>query len=128
MRPDQIQRKTVIEAGGLAVANLHVEKDTELVAWAMNEGLFFYVGRAVPRLGLTASPFASKFKVKPYGPFEPPESLELYRCWLSLHPDLMKQIPALAPRLLVCWCYPAPCHAEVIIHEWQGSDSRTRVD
>lgn len=114
MRPDQLERKAAIEAGGLAVASLKAGVDTELIDWARINGLYLYVGRAVSRRSLEASPLANPFRT---GPYSREETIELYRHWMLLQPRLLSSIATLAPRLLCCWCYPLACHAEVIVKE-----------
>ena len=114
MRPDQLQRKAIVDAGGLAVASLKSGVDDTLVDWAKANGLFLYVGRAVPRRGLQGSPLANPFRI---GPYSREESIELYRHWIRLQPSLLGLIATLAPRLLCCWCYPLACHGEVIVEE-----------
>jgi hypothetical protein len=74
MRPDQLHRKKIVESGGLAIASVNAGVDTELIDWAKAEGLFLYVGRAVPRRGLQASPLANPFRI---GPYNREESIEL---------------------------------------------------
>ena len=121
LRPDQLQRKRIVESGGLAVASLKAGVDTELIDWARINGLYLYIGRAVPRRGLQASPLANPFRVEHYGR---EESIELYRHWLRLQPRLLGSIATLAPRLLCCWCYPLACHAEVLVEEAQRLAAR----
>jgi Domain of unknown function (DUF4326) len=116
MRPDELERKRIVESGGLAVASLKPGADDALVNWARINGVYLYVGRAVPRRGLQASPLANPFRI---GLYSREESIELYRHWLRLQPKLLGSIVTLAPRLLCCWCYPLSCHAEVIAEEAQ---------
>jgi len=39
-----------------------------------------------------------------------------YEAWLLGQPRLMRLLPALKGRDLVCWCAPEACHADVLIH------------
>lgn len=41
--------------------------------------------------------------------------VEAYRLWLLRGNPLREQLGELAGRDLVCWCAPAPCHADVLI-------------
>ena len=76
MRPDQLERKALIQSGGLAVASLKAGVDTELVRWAEINGLTLYVGGAVPRRGMKASPLENPFRVgRPYSREEAIEPL-----------------------------------------------------
>jgi hypothetical protein len=43
MRPDQLERKRIVESGGLAIASLKAGVDNALVDWAKANGLFLYV-------------------------------------------------------------------------------------
>lgn len=82
-----------------------------------------YIGRTMP--GLTGSPLANQYKVKPHGPFTREDSvLKLYRTWLwremkrkgAAYRELLR-FTALArekPLILSCWCAPALCHGTII--------------
>lgn len=51
------------------------------------------------------------------------EAVAAYRRWLRMHPDLVAAARhELAGRDLVCWCYPAECHAEVLLQVAAGAD------
>jgi hypothetical protein len=65
-RPDQLERKRIVECGGLAVASVKAGVDTELIDWARINGLYLYVGRAVARRGLQESPLANPFRIGAY--------------------------------------------------------------
>jgi hypothetical protein len=71
-----------------------------------------YVGRAVPRLGLTGSPFANPFKIGPDGGRS--DVIQRYRSWILGRPDLLGRLHELRGRPLACWCAPEACHADVI--------------
>jgi len=38
-----------------------------------------------------------------------------YKEWLPKQADLMKALPELKGKDLVCWCAPLPCHADVLL-------------
>ena len=82
-----------------------------------------YIGRA--GRGAAGSPLANPFKVKPHGPYERGETIELYRGWLE------RQIAAREPTVcaelnrlhrvdrsgdlrLRCFCAPRTCHGDVV--------------
>jgi len=66
---------------------------------------FAYIGRAMPRYGLKASPFANEFK----GPM----ALPAYRQKLRMDSDLRARVrEELSQRILVCWCKPKDCHGD----------------
>jgi hypothetical protein len=73
---------------------------------------FVYVGRAAPRLGLPASPFANPFRIGPDGGRT--DVIERYRSWILGRPDLLLRLRELRGRPLACWCAPEPCHADVL--------------
>ena len=73
------------------------------------------------------SSLANPYKVKPWGPYERGETLELYRDWLynkyyiEKDQEVIKEIDSLRQKLikerkikLVCACFPAKCHGEII--------------
>ena len=37
-----------------------------------------------------------------------------YREWIKTQPDLMRDLPKLKGKVLGCWCYPRPCHGDVL--------------
>ena len=37
-----------------------------------------------------------------------------YREWIKTQPDLMRDLPTLKGKALGCWCYPRPCHGDVL--------------
>lgn len=43
------------------------------------------------------------------------EVIELYRAYVLQNPLLLSKLGSLVGYDLVCWCYPAPCHADVLI-------------
>jgi hypothetical protein len=122
MRPDQLQRKAIIVEGGLAVASIRKGIDDELVGWAKAKALYLYVGRPMPRRGLRGSPLANPFRV---GSYSREDSIDLYRHWLRLQPQLLEIVATLG--LLCCWCYPLICHAEVIVAETERLRARRRT-
>lgn len=40
--------------------------------------------------------------------------IEKFRTWIEERPYLIKELAALNPKRLVCWCAPQPCHADVL--------------
>jgi hypothetical protein len=43
-------------------------------------------------------------------------AIECYAEWIKTQPKLLAQLPELRGKDLVCWCYPQPCHAEVLLN------------
>jgi hypothetical protein len=79
-----------------------------------------YIGRANSYAGLKSSPLANPFKVRDFGR-QRGATLGHYRRWLwsRIRAGDTAVIEALRAiddsTVLVCWCSPGPCHAEVII-------------
>jgi hypothetical protein len=71
-----------------------------------------YVGRAMPRHGLTGSAFANPYRVGQDGTCA--EVIEKYRHWIVRQPLLLASLHELRGRRLACWCSPEPCHADVL--------------
>lgn len=42
------------------------------------------------------------------------EVIAKYEAWIRSKPKLMARLPELRGRILACWCWPLPCHAEVL--------------
>lgn len=90
---------------------------------ALNEafgGRWLYVGRANRYAGLSASPLANPFKVRDFGG-RSGATLPHYRRWLwerirQGDPAVIEALRAIdETTVLVCWCAPGPCHAELVL-------------
>lgn len=90
---------------------------------ALNEafgGRWLYVGRANQYAGLLASPLANPFKVRDFGG-RSGATLPHYRRWLwgrirRGDPAVIEALRAIdETAVLVCWCAPGPCHAELVL-------------
>ncbi|MCQ1536670.1 DUF4326 domain-containing protein [Methanosarcina sp. KYL-1] len=45
------------------------------------------------------------------------EVMEKYRDYLRKRPDLLRAIPKELPgKVLVCWCWPDPCHGDILAY------------
>ncbi len=42
------------------------------------------------------------------------EVIQKYRLWLPTRPQLLQRLPELKDGILVCYCHPLPCHADVL--------------
>ena len=66
MRPDEIERRKVVEAGGSVVANVRktkgVRADEELIKWAEETGRFVYIGDVVHHTLYRRSPWFNPAK------------------------------------------------------------------
>jgi hypothetical protein len=90
-------------------------RPTRVIHWRDREKApgVIYVGRAVPRLGLPASPFANPYRIGPDGGRA--DVIERYRSWILGRPDLLLRLHELRGRPLACWCSPEACHANVLV-------------
>ena len=43
------------------------------------------------------------------------EVIAKYEAYLRSRPDLLAKLPELAGRPVVCWCFPARCHGDVLV-------------
>lgn len=57
------------------------------------------------------NPFKLRNRLDPY---ERESVIRRYRQWVCEQPALVKALPELRGKSLVCWCAPAPCHADVL--------------
>lgn len=71
-----------------------------------------YIGRAMPKYGLTASPWANPFRIGRDGTRE--EVVAKFEAYLLRSPGLMEHLPELRGRVLGCWCAPLSCHGDVL--------------
>jgi len=71
-----------------------------------------YIGRAVPRRGLKASPFANPFKIGPDGDRD--KVIAKYRVYVLSRPDLLEALADINYARLGCWCAPERCHGDVL--------------
>lgn len=71
-----------------------------------------YIGRAMPRRGLPASPFANPYKISAQVTRD--EAIRRYRIYLDLNPSLKDAARRLQGKVLACWCKPAACHGDIL--------------
>lgn len=81
-----------------------------------------YIGRAVPRRGLRASPFANPYRITPDQPRD--TVIARYLEYVFSRPELMAALPELRGNRLACWCAPRGqtltaddpfvCHGQVL--------------
>ncbi len=53
--------------------------------------------------------------------------VDQYRAWIQTQPQLLACLPELKGKDLICWCFPLPCHADVLLElaNREGSHGRT---
>jgi hypothetical protein len=96
-------------AGEAVVVNVGKGRDP-LAAWAIERGLLVYIGAGV-RGGWRESVFHNPFRLQDHGR---DDAIRLYRENLERRLDLMRQLRELCGRALGCWCWPRPCHGDVL--------------
>ncbi len=77
-----------------------------------------YIGRAMPRYGLPASPYANPFRIVP-GERDRKDVITAYFIWVHESKDpaavyIREHVHELRGKRLGCWCHPAPCHGSVL--------------
>lgn len=100
-------RRDQLESGLASVANWKTDK--ELMTWARSHGLYLYIGRENHRAKEDRSIWHNPFKSG-----QTDEIMATYRKYLLSNETLMVRIPELRGKLLVCWCYPKPCHGDIL--------------
>ena len=62
--------------------------------------------------GTTKSKWANPFSVKKYGR---DGCLNMYKKYIEDNQELYSSLHELANKELGCWCYPEPCHGNILI-------------
>jgi uncharacterized protein DUF4326 len=116
MRPDEIERRKVVEAGGSVVANVRktkgVRADEELIKWAEETGRFVYIGDVVRHTLYRRSPWFNPAK---HRKTDHDRAVKEYRGYILKQPGLLERLPELRAKVLGCWCYPKSCHGNILI-------------
>jgi uncharacterized protein DUF4326 len=112
MKPNELERLRRVQAGYTVLVYEHKGRDTELIDWAKQNGCYFYIGDHEPHTGHKRSPLYNPYRAKKYGRTQ---VINLYRSYLLQKPDPLARLPGLRAHVLGCWCYPQPCHGDVII-------------
>ena len=90
----------------------HLSISQRVQLWLTNSDRNVYIGRGSdwgnPYSHLHVS--AAQWKVGTRD-----EAIEKYREYLESHPDLISRIGELVGMRLGCWCYPEPCHDNVLV-------------
>jgi hypothetical protein len=113
MRPDEMERKAMVEAGKTVYANL--KRDHNLIAWAESKGLAVRVDRK----SIFGNPF-----VMP-GDGNRDDVCDLFgTTYLPNKKSILAALPSLRGKVLLCWCYPERCHAQSLIEALTGGPSK----
>ena len=114
---DQLERKARLEAGFAVVASQRASSDgrpmdAALIAWADQQGLMVDIDR----------------KTAWGNPFEMPGDGDraavcdkFARFYLPHKDSLIKRLPSLKGKLLVCWCHPEQCHGDHLAERANGA-------
>lgn len=110
--PDQLERKRLLEQGRAVVASkrnvgLGVVRDDALIGWASRQGKVVLIDRTT-RWG---NPF-----VRPRDG-DRVQVIAKYEQHLSCELGLRAHLTELKGKVLLCWCYPKPCHGDVLAQE-----------
>ncbi len=76
-----------------------------------------YIGRAVPRRGLRASPWANPFRIGDDGDRQ--QVIDYYRNWVRYNRDeraiwIREHVHELRGKRLGCFCSPLACHGDLL--------------
>jgi Domain of unknown function (DUF4326) len=116
MRPDELERKRKVKAGGSAVANVRKTKgrreDEGLIRWAEESGRFVYIGDAVRHTHYQRSPWFNPSKGRKT---DHDRAVAEYRGYILERPELLARLPQLRGKVLGCWSYPKACHGNILI-------------
>ena len=106
---DETERKNIVESGGSVIANQ--QRDKNLIAWAEKHGMAARIDRG--------SVFGNPFVLDQDGSRD--SVCNAYRDhYLPHKPSIIKALPSLAGKVLICHCYPERCHGESLISALQG--------
>jgi hypothetical protein len=101
---DEKERKAKVESGQAVVANQ--QRDKNLIAWAEKNGKAARIDRG--------SVFGNPFVLDQDGNRD--DVCDAYKeHYLPNKPSIMKALPSLAGKVLICHCYPQRCHGESLI-------------
>jgi ParB-like chromosome segregation protein Spo0J len=104
---DNEQRDLVkqLRAGETIIVTMRDNRHTQLIEWASDANLYERVDRATP--------WGNPFETPDDG--DRPTVITNYEThYLPYKPSLLKRIPRLHGKALGCWCYPKPCHADIL--------------
>src|SRR5687768_14372341 len=102
------------------VANSRKGVDTKLIGWGRSNNLITPIDRGTK--------WGNPFKVERHTRAEHERVVALYRNWLPTREELMTTLNELRGRILLCFCFPWPCHGDILAEmvnsiEIPGSDA-----
>ena len=99
---DEMRRRKIVEAGGVAIANMHSGKDEYLLRWSRSNNRFIRIDRQ--------SPLGNPYELPSDGDRDAVcDSFEIY---FDRKYSLHGQLSTLRGKVLGCWCYPERCHGQ----------------
>ena len=91
-----------------------IRRDLDDIARLMAGDL--YIGRGSRQRGLLASPFSNSYKVGEYGRVN---AIHLFEQYLDNSPELIKLVPSLSGKRLVCHCSKSQsCHGDILVKKF----------
>ena len=115
-------RYGLLEHGRTMLANKRKGKDEEIIAWAKDRNLYVYIGDGSGYAKEKRSVWHNPYNIKKHK-ITRERAVAEYREYLFRSPELLSRIDELRGKLLVCWCYPKPCHGNVLIEFLNEKDA-----
>lgn len=70
-----------------------------------------YIGRPMPSRGLPRNPWGNPYSLLTH---TRDEAVDFYDEHVRATPRLMRRLPDIKDKTLVCWCAPERCHGDVL--------------
>ena len=109
----ELDRRSIVEAGGTVVANLHQDSDRALLAWARSTDCFVRIDRNTP--------WGNPFEMP--GDGDRDEVCDSYAIYFARKFSLHDPLEGLRGKVLGCWCYPSRCHGDQLIALLSGGEN-----
>lgn len=118
--PDQLERKEYAEAGEPVLASYRngpdgLPRDRALLDWADANNRLVRIDRQTE--------WGNPFVLDEDGDRE--TVIQNFDWYLDRKPSLVAKLPTLKGKVLACWCYPEPCHGEIICQRVPSPDKGT---
>ena len=86
---------------------------SDLLDWLQDPNHVYIGRRNIYVNGTFDSKWKNPFSVKKYGR---DECIRKYEQYIMNNPKLLNDLDELKGKILGCWCYPEPCHGNVLIN------------
>jgi len=100
----ELERKSIVEAGGTVVANMHQSTDRALLYWAKTTNRFVRIDRN--------SDWGNPFEMPADGDRD--TVCDSYEIFFPRKFSLHNRLDELQGKVLGCWCYPNRCHGDYL--------------